>query len=99
MVVEDIGRHNTLDKISGLILLHETSLEPRVVLFSGRVSSEILFKTQRIGACMVISRTGPTSHSINLAEEWDITLIGYARGERFSIYTHPERVLLLPPKE
>lgn len=99
MLVEDIGRHNTLDKIAGLILLHNTSLNPRIILVSGRVSSEILFKTQRIGACMVISRTGPTFHSIHLAEEWDITLIGYARGERFIVYTHPERVHLLPPQK
>ncbi|NPV77646.1 MAG: formate dehydrogenase accessory sulfurtransferase FdhD [Anaerolineae bacterium] len=99
MIVEDIGRHNTLDKIAGVILLQQTNLEPRVVLVSGRISSEILFKTHRIGACMVISRTAPTSQSIHLAEEWDITLIGYARGERFTIYTHPERVLLSSPKK
>ncbi len=98
LLVEDIGRHNTLDKLAGLTLIQKADLEPKVILLSGRISSEMLFKIQRIGACMVISRTAPTLHAIHLAEEWDITLVGYARGERFTIYTHPERILLRLPE-
>ena len=53
----------------------------------------MLQKAARMGAAMLVSRTSPSSLSIELAEAWDITLIGYARRTRFNIYSHPERVL------
>jgi len=89
---EDIGRHNTLDKLAGRILL-ENIIEPRhVVLTSGRISSEMLQKAAYIGALVVVSLTAPTSLAVRLAEHWGMTLIGYAHGEHFKIYTHPERI-------
>jgi FdhD protein len=90
---EDIGRHNTLDKISGRCLLEGISPERRILLTTGRISSEMLQKSIRIGASVVISRTSPSSLSIRLAEQWSITLIGYAHRNRFNVYTHPERIL------
>jgi FdhD protein len=90
---EDVGRHNTLDKLAGKILLQDQSIPHRIVLSTGRFSSEMLQKTSRMGASIIISRTAPTSLSIQLAEQWGITLIGYARRDRFNIYTHPQRVL------
>jgi FdhD protein len=90
---EDVGRHNTLDKLAGKMLLQDRSLPHRIVLTTGRLSSEMLQKTSRLGAIIIISRTSPTSLSIRLAEQWGITLIGYARRDRFNIYTHPYRVL------
>lgn len=91
---EDIGRHNSLDKIAGLSLMRNINPTRRALITTGRISSEMLQKAVRMGAQFVISRTSPSSLSIALAEEWDITLIGYARRNRFNLYTHPERILM-----
>lgn len=94
IVAEDIGRHNTLDKIAGRCLLEKIEMPRRILLTTGRISSEMIQKAGRLGAAVVISRTSPSSLSIQLAERWGITLIGYARRNRFNLYTHPERLLL-----
>jgi len=91
---EDIGRHNTLDKIAGLCLLKNTRFSHGALVTTGRISSEMLQKAARMGIAILISRTSPTSLSIELAEAWGITMIGYARRERFHIYTHSERILV-----
>jgi FdhD protein len=96
IVAEDIGRHNTLDKIAGRCLLDRINPPRRIILTTGRISSEMLQKSARLKASTVISRTSPSSLSIELAQKWGITLIGYARRNRFNIYTHPERVLFAP---
>jgi FdhD protein len=89
---EDIGRHNTLDKIAGLYLMQKPAVARKILLTTGRISSEMIQKAARIGASIVISRTSPSSLSVEIAEEAGITLIGYARRDRFTAYTHPERV-------
>lgn len=89
---EDVGRHNSLDKISGRFLLEYVGFRHKLLLTTGRISSDMLQKAARIGAGIVISRTSPTSMSVELAEKWGITLIGYARRDRFNLYTHPERI-------
>ncbi len=89
---EDIGRHNTLDKIAGLCLMKDIWPEKRILITTGRISSEMLQKAVRIGAKFISSRTSPSSMSIELAEAWDITLIGYARRNRFNLYANPQRV-------
>lgn len=92
---EDIGRHNTLDKLAGLLLLENAPpMAQRMVLTTGRISSEMLQKSARMGAAFVISRTSPTSLSVQAAEALGITLVGYARRNQFSVYTHPERLAL-----
>ncbi len=90
---EDIGRHNTLDKIAGRCLLDNLQPERKILVTSGRVSSEMIQKSARIGAPIVISRTSASSLSVQLAHVWGITLIGYARRDQFMLYTHPERIL------
>ena len=89
---EDIGRHNTLDKLAGLCLMENIWPAQRVLISTGRISSEMLQKTARMDARIIASRTSPSSLSIELAEAWGITLIGYARRTRFNLYTHPERI-------
>lgn len=90
---EDVGRHNTLDKIAGDCLLKDLHPARRILVTSGRISSEMIQKAARIGAPVVISRTSPTSLSVKLAQAWGITLIGYARRDQFNIYVHSERIV------
>jgi FdhD protein len=90
---EDVGRHNSLDKIAGMLLSGNENLNKKILLTTGRISSDMLQKAARIGATIVISRTSPTSMSVDLADKWGITLIGYARRDRFNLYTHPGRII------
>jgi FdhD protein len=94
VAAEDIGRHNTLDKIAGMCLMDRTWPERRILITTGRISSEMLQKAARMGARVIASRTSPSSLSIELAEAWGITLIGYARRARFNLYATPERILI-----
>ncbi len=89
---EDIGRHNTLDKIAGMMLMNGIKPKTRILLTTGRVSSEMMQKAARIGASVVISRTSPSSLAVEIAEDEGITLIGYAKRHRFNVYTHKERI-------
>lgn len=90
---EDIGRHNTLDKLAGYCLLDGINPENSILLTTGRISSEMMQKAARMGVSLVISRTSPSSLSVKMADQSGITLIGYARRDRFTVYTHAERVL------
>jgi len=92
LAAEDIGRHNTLDKIAGLCLMKNTWPATRILVTTGRISSEMLQKAARLQAPILISRTSPSSLSIEMAERYGITLIGYARRQRFNVYTHAQRV-------
>lgn len=94
--VEDIGRHNTVDKLAGYCLLRGLAMRDRFLLTSGRVSSEMLAKAARMRVPVVISRTSPTSLAVDLAQAWGITLIGYARGRGFRVYAGQHRLKGLP---
>jgi len=94
LVAEDIGRHNTLDKIAGLCLMNNVWPETRILITTGRISSEMLQKAARLQSPILISRTSPSSLSIEMAERYGITLIGYARRDRFNVYTHRSRIQL-----
>lgn len=91
-VADDIGRHNTLDKIAGLCLMNNAWPETRILITTGRISSEMLQKAARIQAPILISRTSPSSLSIEMAERYGITLIGYARRDRFNVYSNQQRI-------
>lgn len=91
--VEDIGRHNCLDKLQGAALLAGMPARNRILLSSGRVSSEMINKARRLETPIVCSRTSPTSLSVALAEAWNITIVAYLRQDRMRVYTHPERVI------
>jgi FdhD protein len=91
--VEDVGRHNCLDKLAGAALQSQTATQDRILLSSGRISSEMINKARRMGIPIICSRTSPTSLSVALAETWNIAIVAYLRQDRMRIYTHPERIL------
>ncbi|ETW96557.1 MAG: hypothetical protein ETSY2_46185 [Candidatus Entotheonella gemina] len=93
LLSEDVGRHNALDKILGEALMKGIRTEGCVLLTTGRISSEMLRKTAFMGAPIAISRTSPTTLSIEAAKRLGITMIGYVRRSSFNVYTHPERLL------
>ncbi len=90
--VEDIGRHNCLDRLAGAALMSNINTGDRILLSSGRISSEMINKARRLQTPIVCSRTSPTSLSVALAEAWSITLVAYLLQDRMRIYTHSERV-------
>lgn len=89
----DIGRHNALDKIYGHCLQHNISLTGKLLVFSGRLSSEILLKVSKIGCEMVLSKSAPTELALQIADQLGITTVGFIRNGSFNVYTHPERIL------
>jgi FdhD protein len=91
-VAEDIGRHNTLDKLQGMALLEDVPTRGAVILASGRISSEMLFKAAIMGVPVVGSRTSPTNLALGVAERLNITVCGYLRQGSMNVYTHPERI-------
>jgi len=93
IIAEDIGRHNAVDKVIGYSIMENVSLEDKMMLVSGRLSSEIVSKCARWGVPVIVSRTSPTSYAVEIAEKANITLIGFVRGNRLNIYTNGQRIL------
>lgn len=89
----DIGRHNALDKLYGYCIQRHISVRDKVLIFSGRISSEILIKASKIGVGIILSKSAPTSLAIQLARDLNITAIGFIRENHFNIYSHPERII------
>lgn len=85
---EDIGRHNALDKILGRALLEDVDLKDKMILTSGRISSEILIKVAKRQIPILVSRSAPTSLAVDIARELNIILIGFARGKKMNIYSN-----------
>lgn len=92
VMAEDIGRHNTLDKIQGECLMRGIPTRDRLLLTTGRISSEMLLKAARMQVPVVVSRHSPTGGAVSLAHNLGITLVGHARGGRLMVYSHPERL-------
>ncbi|GAK00496.1 formate dehydrogenase accessory sulfurtransferase FdhD [Geomicrobium sp. JCM 19055] len=88
----DIGRHNALDKIYGHCLRNNISLEDKVLVFSGRLSSEIVLKAAKIGCEVVLSKSAPTDRAIQIAIEQQITMVGFIRKQSMNVYTCSERI-------
>lgn len=86
VVAEDVGRHNAVDKVKGEALLRGIPTEDRVLLSTGRISSEMLLKAARMGVPVVASRTSPTEMAVALAEQLNVTVCGYVRSDSLNLY-------------
>jgi FdhD protein len=90
---EDIGRHNAVDKVIGHCVTGGIDCSDKAMVVSGRLSSEMVIKVARLGVPVLISRSAPTSSALRIADETGMTLIGFARGQRMNVYSHPYRVV------
>jgi FdhD protein len=93
LVAEDVGRHNAIDKIKGEALLRGIPTVDRLLLSTGRISSEMLLKAARMGVPVVASRTSPTEMAVALAEQLGVTVCGYVRPDGLNVYTGDAVVL------
>jgi FdhD protein len=89
---EDIGRHNAIDKIFGHCLRGDIPLAERIIMTTGRISSEILFKVAKREIPVLVSRSTPTDLAVGLAGELGITLVGYVRGGHMNVYAEAGRI-------
>ncbi|MDI6741868.1 MAG: formate dehydrogenase accessory sulfurtransferase FdhD [Smithella sp.] len=91
---EDIGRHNCFDKINGVLLKNKKMdlVKDGLLFVSGRVSSEIITKVIRMGVPVLVSRATPTAAAVNLAREYNVTLLGYVRKESGFVYSGENRL-------
>ena len=89
---QDIGRHNALDKLYGYCIKNHIPVRDKVLIFSGRISSEILIKAAKIGVGVILSKSAPTTLAVQLADDLNITAIGFIRDGNFNVYSHPERI-------
>ena len=92
--MEDIGRHNAVDKALGRALLAEWDLSRCCLLTSGRVSSELIGKALHTGVPVIVSRAAPMAGAVELARRHGLTLCGFVRKSRMNIYSAPERIVL-----
>ncbi len=91
---EDIGRHNTLDRLAGEALFRKVDLRDKMLITSGRISTEMVAKAARLGIGLLASRSSPTNRAIELCKQAGITLVGYLRGESLEVYSHPQHLQL-----
>src|ERR1051325_4990547 len=91
--MEDVGRHNAVDKIAGWMFKHRVRADDKIFYTTGRLTSEIVIKTVRMGIPILVSRSGFTAWGVELARKANLTLIGRARGKRFVALAGESRIV------
>jgi FdhD protein len=89
---EDIGRHNAVDKAVGHLLEHGTLDRAAILAVSGRVSFEIVLKAYRAGIAYLLAVSAPSSFAVEMGQRWGLSILGYCREGRCTVYSRPERV-------
>lgn len=90
---EDIGRHNTVDKIVGYMCSKKISAGDKLLLTTGRLSSEMVLKAAKQGIPFVASRSAPTDLAVKAAKNFNMTLVGFVRGDRINVYSGAENII------
>ncbi len=91
---EDVGRHNTVDKVIGQALLNRENFSDCFLFITGRVPGDMIYKAAKVGLPIVASVAAVLNSGISSAEKANITLVGFVRGKRMNVYTCPQRILL-----
>ena len=89
---EDIGRHNAIDKVLGASILNDNPTDRRILITTGRIPSEVLFKVVKRNIPIILSKAAPTISGVRLAHESGITLVGFVRGKRMNVYANSWRI-------
>jgi formate dehydrogenase accessory protein FdhD len=92
--VEDISRHVAVDKLIGTAALNKYDFSRCFVVYSGRMPADMMIKIARMGIPIIASNAAPTSSGVTVAKESGVTMIGFVRGDRFNIYSSPERIII-----
>ena len=93
VLCEDVGRHNAVDKAIGYSVLRGIPLEDKILLCSGRLSYEMVTKVIRVRLPVLVSVSAPTALAVQIADTFGLSMVGYLRGGKMTLYTHPERII------
>ena len=92
--MEDVGRHNAVDKISGFILMERINPEDKFLYTTGRLTTEMVLKTVSMRIPLLISRSGFTKSAVKLARQFNLTMVGRFKGNRFMCVSGFDRIIL-----
>jgi FdhD protein len=91
---EDVGRHNAIDNVIGTVALKNLSFSDKFLASSGRLTGDVVLKAARVGIPVLASLSAAVSSGVEAAQRTGLTLIGFVRGTRMNVFTHPERIIL-----